>query len=699
MFADNIIRIEESNLEELVYNIKTPDIMGRPEVGFLDINIDDEDIGKITVPYEKINIHMNKADFLTLNEAYEWMDSLHALYPLITDIDTLDYTATYNYPLIILKINGINPDEQDDRKGMLVMAMHHAREWQTVSTALFFADSLLSQYGYDSTATALMDSVFIVVYPVVNPDGYYYSRDLGNASWRKNRAYRNGNYGVDLNRNYPGGINTYMASDWGYPGNGACSHYPTNDLYCGPYEASEVETRSVQQLIKLYNFDISISLHSYGQEIMWPWGSIYEAAPDSQAMAYIGTEMANQIYKKNSSSVTYDAVQSVSLYPSTGDSDDWIYGYSKFVKGNTVFPFTYEIDNSFNSSSPEYLDTLYRNVYKGIYRGLNLVNYAHNNVNEIALMPELSLLGDTLTWTGINSSEAQYYRVYRMINPEISADTVNDDKLYNINGFYICSNWGHTDSFSFKDSTKNASGVSMSYANKYLVQPNDSLIFNVWYSIENNYDMAFIEISRDGYQWISADTMDASFNGTSGDWLRKSYPLAAYEGEQIYVRLRAVYDANTLFEGIYIDDIYPICRYEHDSLYADSIVQSHLLIYPDQFTEEYYSILPYSLLWGYTQESDFLQIDAFNFAGRDIDSSRIISSIEFNPLLRRIDINFITAAEKSVEIRLYNILGEKVYSVSANNDITIDLNHLNSGRYYINIQNEDYTRKGILILK
>lgn len=92
----------------------------------------------------------------------------------------------------------------------------HAREWITVSTALFFIDYLIR----NPKLTAIMD--FYVI-PCLNPDGYEYSHTkvvydlierntsyictLQDRLWRKNRNPNSSDtkksQGVDLNRNFP----------------------------------------------------------------------------------------------------------------------------------------------------------------------------------------------------------------------------------------------------------------------------------------------------------------------------------------------------------------------------------------------------------------------------------------------------------------------------------------------------------------
>lgn len=72
-----------------------------------------------------------------------------------------------------------------------LMAGQHAREWIATSSAMLFIDQLLQNQE-------ILNDYEFAVMPLVNPDGYEYSR-IKNRMWRKNRR---SSYGVDLNRNW-----------------------------------------------------------------------------------------------------------------------------------------------------------------------------------------------------------------------------------------------------------------------------------------------------------------------------------------------------------------------------------------------------------------------------------------------------------------------------------------------------------------
>ena len=116
--------------------------------------------------------------------------------------------------------------------------------------------------------------------------------------WRKNRVPNAGSscYGVDLNRNW--------GHQWMVAG---ASLDPCQDTFAGSKADSEIETQSIQKIINQKgNFEVFLTLHSYGQFWMIPWayGSVSPHAALLKAKSNIGAaalkavsgKFKNQIY-------------------------------------------------------------------------------------------------------------------------------------------------------------------------------------------------------------------------------------------------------------------------------------------------------------------------------------------------------------------------------------------------------------------
>jgi immune inhibitor A len=94
-----------------------------------------------------------------------------------------------------------------------------------------------------------------------------------------------------------------------------------------------------------------------------------------------------------------------------------------------------------------------------------------------------------------------------------------------------------------------------------------------WYSLETDYDYAYVEVSTDaGKTWdllASADTttvnpMGASYgpalNGLSGSgakprWVEQRFDLTRYVGQSVLVRFEVIYDDAVNYPGLCLDDI------------------------------------------------------------------------------------------------------------------------------------------------
>ncbi len=292
------------------------------------------------VYYEYLNYSQVKA---TLEET----ESDHSDIAMVFDIgDSWEKSeGIADRDILAIKISD-NVAIDEDEPEILIMSLHHAREWSTHATTLAIIENLTDQYGSDTRISWLVDNREIWIVPVVNPDGLDYSL-LNDDMWRKNRRDNlDGTYGVDLNRNYNGSENDDPLGAWGGVGT---SSLTSNDLYCGASAFSEPETQAIRDLALSHDFQIAFDFHSYGDDLAWPWGYTLDPAEDDGDLERIGIELA--------ALNGYDAVQSSEIYPTTGDTLDWLYG------GADVYSFLFEIGHEFNPDlESEVLGILSENV-------------------------------------------------------------------------------------------------------------------------------------------------------------------------------------------------------------------------------------------------------------------------------------------------------------------------------------------------
>lgn len=78
----------------------------------------------------------------------------------------------------------------------------HAREWIAPAACMYLIDKIAQGHSTDRRIARMLSRYEVLVAPLINPDGYEYSR-LTYRYWRKNRRNNGfGRYGVDLNRNW-----------------------------------------------------------------------------------------------------------------------------------------------------------------------------------------------------------------------------------------------------------------------------------------------------------------------------------------------------------------------------------------------------------------------------------------------------------------------------------------------------------------
>jgi carboxypeptidase T len=264
----------------------------------------------------------------------------------------------------------------------------HAREWGSPDILINFVEQLCDAFrtqsgitigGMSVTAAQIQDLVNkkdLCVFPQANPDGRHHSMTVA-ADWRKNRRPAPAGssnpdcVGVDLNRNYD-----FL---WNYPVHFAPNAPVANstnpcdpEVYIGPAPVSEPETKNVVWMFENFsNIRYFIDVHSYSEDILYSWGDDddqtqkpqmnfqnaafdgkrgvandtgykeYIPAADKTAAVKLAKQMRTAIQAVRGRD--YTVMQSMSLYPTAGTSDD--YAYSRHLVNSSkpkVFSYTIE---------------------------------------------------------------------------------------------------------------------------------------------------------------------------------------------------------------------------------------------------------------------------------------------------------------------------------------------------------------------
>ncbi|HYF63714.1 MAG TPA: M14 family zinc carboxypeptidase, partial [Herpetosiphonaceae bacterium] len=260
--------------------------------------------------------------YRTVEEGYALLDTWQETYPTLAKTfvygaswERLDPGVGAGYDLKgITLTNQLIPGPKPI---FFLMSAIHAREMTTAEISLRFVDYLLTNYATNADIRWMLDEHTIVVVPFANPDGRKIAET--GQSQRKNRntvdtpTCTGVNIGVDLNRN--------SHFKWGTVDKPTTS--PCGATWPGKSVASEPEVSGLEAWVTRLFADLRgpndsdpapdttpgvfISLHSYSNLVLWPYGWTYDPAPNDADLAGLGRKFAS--YNN------YPAQQSTDLYP------------------------------------------------------------------------------------------------------------------------------------------------------------------------------------------------------------------------------------------------------------------------------------------------------------------------------------------------------------------------------------------------
>ncbi|XP_013154247.1 carboxypeptidase O [Falco peregrinus] len=267
-----------------------------------------------------------------MEEIYQWMSQIQKSNSELVTQHYLGKT-TENRTMYYLQIS----QPSDKTKKIIWMDCGiHAREWISPAFCQWFVKEILQNYKSDPKINRFLQNLDLYILPVLNIDGYIYSWEK-DRFWRKNRApYMNGTcYGTDLNRNFN--------SSWGSVG---VSYNCDSEIFCGSGPESEPETRVVAQFIKRKKNDILcyLTIHSYGQCILTPYGSTTKPPSNSEELMHVAEKAAAALMEKYGTSYKVGPT-SLILYNNSGSSRDWAhmigipFSYTFELRDNGTYGF------------------------------------------------------------------------------------------------------------------------------------------------------------------------------------------------------------------------------------------------------------------------------------------------------------------------------------------------------------------------
>ncbi|XP_061718783.1 uncharacterized protein LOC133526258 [Cydia pomonella] len=258
-------------------------------------------------------------DYHRLNTIHKFLDDMQYSRPSICTTGVIG-SSLENRDLKVLKVSNSNVGNAS----VWIDAGIHAREWIAPAVNTYIINYVVQNFDELPDYMANKDWYFL---PVMNPDGYEFSH-TNYRMWRKNKAWHGREcLGVDLNRNFSFG--------WGGKGS---SDEPKSPFYHGPRPFSEPESRAVRDMLQSsgIKFKVYITLHSFGEVILFPFAYRDELCPDYVRLLEGATVMSKAIYATSGNIYKVGISRDV-MYGAAGTSCDWSYGQAKI-------PFCYLLE-------------------------------------------------------------------------------------------------------------------------------------------------------------------------------------------------------------------------------------------------------------------------------------------------------------------------------------------------------------------
>ncbi|MDI6809631.1 MAG: M14 family zinc carboxypeptidase [Candidatus Eisenbacteria bacterium] len=574
--------------------------------------------------------------------------------------------------------DNVGVDENEPE--VLYMGNHHAREIMTVEIPMRIMSFLINGYGTDTLATRLVDTRETWLVPMVNPDGHVYVEN-GSSMWRKNRRNNgDGSYGVDLNRNYG-----YM---WGYDNIGS-SPTPSSEVYRGTGPFSEPEIDVIRDFCEAHDFIFSLSYHSYGEMVLYPWGYIAAHTPDRMLFTVLGDSIVayNNYVHGNAATGT--------IYLTNGDTDDWVYG--EVVTKNKTYGITFEVNTYAQGGFAPPGSLIGPTCELNLKPSLFLLKYADD---PLRLLPPATPLitpldGDpdgtyTLEWSTTTPdphNPAQLYELVEMSGKSRITDGAESGFVnFGTSGFTISSTRKKSGSSSFYGGKADGLDSRLSSVEGVDVASADSLKLWCWYDIESNYDYAYVEMSADGGMTFESIPGNITTNydphggnagngitGSSGGWVLGSFPLSQFSGKTVWMRIRYQTDQSVTGEGLYADDVYPLETFATKSVLSSSIPDTFYVVSGKTDGVYYYHVRAIDSEGhrsGWSQREDV--VVTLSSAGGGPSATGVsfgLKGVYPNPFDSGCEISFfLDKAGQGYVLRIFDLSGREVKSISGRGD-------------------------------
>ncbi|XP_054582242.1 carboxypeptidase A5 isoform X2 [Eptesicus fuscus] len=248
---------------------------------------------------ERSTSSFSYSSYHTLEEIYSWIDSFVTEHADIVSKIQIGHSFE-NRSILVLKFS----TGGSERQAVWIDTGIHSREWITHATGIWTAKQIVSEYGKDCTLTHLLNTMDIFLEIVSNPDGFAFTHSMVPKKTFQRLVVS---------------VVPRPASENGSNDN------PCSETYHGPYPHSEPEVSAIVNFITAHgNIKALISIHSYSQMLMYPYGHSLEPVSNQEELYNLAKRAVQALYKVHGIKYIYGSI-STTLYVASGITVDWAY--------------------------------------------------------------------------------------------------------------------------------------------------------------------------------------------------------------------------------------------------------------------------------------------------------------------------------------------------------------------------------------
>ena len=133
---------------------------------------------EVTSEADTLTFRSSGSSFFTLyhreDRINDFLDNLGYSYPDHVTVSSIGKSSE-GRDIKLIKVTATKTQGPTKKPAVYLDGGLHAREWISVTTALFVAEKLASGYATDASIKRMLDYYDFYIIPLANPDGYEYS--------------------------------------------------------------------------------------------------------------------------------------------------------------------------------------------------------------------------------------------------------------------------------------------------------------------------------------------------------------------------------------------------------------------------------------------------------------------------------------------------------------------------------------------